>query len=137
MHAGGRLAAAEGDRYTEALALNDLGLSASYAGADAVADRYGDALDGAAATSGAPSLRGWAAYMRGERLAERVPTSATRHLTDAVAAAEEVDERFLAGVARHTMMTTAARMDEAGRAVTSFAGLLDQWNGSGAWTSCG
>ena len=129
-----RLAAAEGDRYTEALALNDLGLSASYAGADAVADRYGDALDALAATSGAPSLRGWAAYMRGERLAERDPTSATRHLTDAVAAAEEVDERFLAGVARHTMMTTAARMDEAGRAVTSFAGLLDQWNGSGAWT---
>jgi hypothetical protein len=31
-------------------------------------------------------------------------------------------------------MTTAARLDEAGHAVTSFAGLLDQWNGSGAWT---
>ena len=83
---------------------------------------------------GAPSIRGWAAYLHGERLAERDPTAATRHLTDAVAAAEEVDDRFLAGVARHTLMTTAARMDEAGHAVTSFAGLLDQWNGSGAWT---
>ena len=25
-------------------------------------------------------------------------------------------------------------MDEAGHALTPFAGLLDQWNGSGAWT---
>ena len=31
-------------------------------------------------------------------------------------------------------MTTAARMDDAGHAVASLAGLLDQWNGSGAWT---
>ena len=38
-------------------------------------------------------------------LAERDPTAATRHLADAVAAAEEVDDRFLAGVARHTLMT--------------------------------
>jgi len=87
-----------------------------------------------AAARGAPSIRGWAAYLHGERLAERDPAAAMRHLTDAVAAAEEVDDRFLAGVARHTLMTTAARMDEAGHAVSSFAGLLDQWNASGAWT---
>ena len=128
------LAAADGDHYTEALALTDLGLSASYAGDDTAAARYGDALDTLATAVGAPSIRGWAAYLHGERLAERDPTAATRHLTDAVAAAEEVDDRFLAGVARHTLITTAARMDEAGHAVTSFAGLLDQWNGSGAWT---
>ena len=128
------IAAADGDHYTEALALTDLGLSASYAGDDTAAASYGDALDTLATAVGAPSIRGWAAYLHGERLAERDPTAATRHLTDAFAAAEEVDERFLAGVARHTLMTTAARMDEAGHAVTSFAGLLDQWNGSGAWT---
>ena len=129
-----RVAAADGDHYTETLALIDLGLSASYAGDDTAAARYGDALDALATAVGAPSIRGWAAYLHGERLAERDPTAATRHLTDAVAAAEEVDDRFLAGVARHTLMTTAARLDEAGHAVTSFAGLLDQWNGSGAWT---
>ena len=128
------LAEAGGDRYTETWALLDLGLSASYAGDDTAAARYGDALDALATVVGAPSIRGWAAYLHGERLAERDPTAATRHLTDAFAAAEEVDDRFLAGVARHTLMTTAARMDEAGHAVTSFAGLLGQWNGSGAWT---
>jgi len=128
------LAAADGDHYTEAWALLDLGLSASYAGDDTAAARYGDALDALSAVVGAPSIRGWAAYLHGERLSERDPTAATRHLTDAYAAAEEVDDRFLAGVARHTLMTTAARLDEAGHAVTSFAGLLDQWNGSGAWT---
>jgi hypothetical protein len=128
------LAAADGDHCTEAFALADLGLSATYAGDDTAAARYGDALDALATVVGAPSIRGYAAYLRGERLAERDPTAATRHLTEAVAAAEEVDDPFLAGVARHTLMTTAARLDEAGHAVTSFAGLLDQWNGSGAWT---
>ncbi len=129
-----RVAAADGDHYTETLALIDLGLSATYAGDDTAAARHGDALDALAAACGAPSLRGWAAYLHGERLADRDPTAAMRHLTDAVAAAEVVDDRFLAGVARHTLMTTAARMDEAGHAVSSFAGLLDQWNTSGAWT---
>jgi predicted ATPase/DNA-binding SARP family transcriptional activator len=128
------LAAADDDLYTETWALLDLGLSATYAGDDDAAARYSDALDALATAVDAPSVRGWAAYLHGERLAERDPTAATRHLTDAVAAAEEIDDRFLAGVARHTLMTTAARMDEAGHAVTSFAGLLDQWNGSGAWT---
>lgn len=128
------LAAADGDHATEALALIDLGLSACYAGDDAVAARHGAALDALAGEVGAPSIRGWAAYLHGERLAERDPPLATRHLTDAVAAAEEVDDRFLAGVARHTLMTTAARMDEAGHGVASFAGLLEQWHRSGAWT---
>lgn len=129
-----RIAAADGDLYTEVLALLDLGLSATYAGDQTAAARHGDALDALATVVGAPSIRGWAAYLHGERLAEREPTTAARYLTDAFAAAEEVDDRFLAGVARHTLTTTAARMDEAGHAVTSFAGLLDQWNGSGAWT---
>ena len=129
-----RLAAAGGDHHTEALALIDLGLAASYAGDDATAARYGDALDALATTVGAPSIRGWAAYLHGERLAEHDPMTAARHLTEAVASAEEVDDRFLVGVARHTLMTTAARLDEAGQAVTSIAGLLAQWNGSGAWT---
>ena len=129
-----RLAAAAGDHYAEAIALTDLGLSAGYAGDDTAAGRYGEALDALAAALGAPSIRGWAAYVHGERLAERDPAAATRHLTDALAAAEAVDERFLAGVARHTLTTTAARLDEAGHAVTSFADLLDQWNVAGAWT---
>ena len=73
-----RLASADGDRHTEALALNDLGLSASYAGDDTAAAGYGDALDVLATTVGAPSIRGWAAYLHGERLAERDPTAATR-----------------------------------------------------------
>ena len=64
---------------------------------------------------GRSSIRGWAAYLHGERLADRDPAAATRHLTDAVAAAEEVDDRFLSGGARHTLMMTASRLDEAGR----------------------
>ena len=128
-----RVAAADGDLNTEALALTDLVLSASSAGDDAAAAHDGDALDSLATAVGAPSILGSSAYLHGERLAESDPMAATRSLTDAVAAAEEVDERF-AGVARHTLMTTAVRMDEAGHAVTSFASLLDPWNGSGAWT---
>ena len=112
-------AAADGDLYTEVLALLDLGLSASYAGDQTAAGHHGDALDALATVVGTPSIHGWAAYLHGERLAERDPTTAARHLTDAFATAEEVDDRFLAGVSRHTLMTTAARMDEAGHTVAS------------------
>ncbi len=129
-----RFAAARRDHYTEALALTDLGLGASYAGDDTTAADYSRALDGLAVSLGAPSIAGWAAYLHGERCAERDPAAAMVHLTAAVTLAEQVDDRFLAGVATHTQMTTAARAEDAGDAVSSFAALLDQWNGSGAWT---
>ena len=41
---------------------------------------------------------------------------------------------FLAGVARHTLLTTAARADDPAAALPRFGPLLDTWHGLGAWT---
>ena len=51
-----------------------------------------------------------------------------------MALAEEVDAVFIAGVARHTLLTTAARADSGPAAVERFGPLLDTWHGLGAWT---
>ena len=53
---------------------------------------------------------------------------------EAVALAEQVDAAFLAGVARHTLLTTAARTDDPEQALSRFGPLLDTWHGMGAWT---
>jgi hypothetical protein len=37
-------------------------------------------------------------------------------------------------VARHTLLTTAARADEPEQALSRFGPLLDTWHGMGAWT---
>ena len=48
--------------------------------------------------------------------------------------AEQVDAVFLAGVARHTLLTAAARADDPERALSRFGPLLDTWHAMGAWT---
>ena len=75
----------------------------------------------------------WDSYLRGERRAERDPAAAVVHSARALELAEEVDDRFLAGIARHTMLTTAARTGDPAAALTSFGPLIDHWHASGAW----
>ena len=83
---------------------------------------------------GSPTALGWAAYAAGERRAEAGLPDASTLLERAVAYAEEVDAVFLAGVARHTLLTTAARADDPEQALSRFGPLLDTWHGMGAWT---
>jgi predicted ATPase/DNA-binding SARP family transcriptional activator len=128
------LAVDANDTITQMLALCDLGLTATYAGDDESAALYNERLDSLAATVGSPSFLGWAAYLRGERQAERDPAKAVPYLAKAVDWAEEVDDRFLAGVARHTLLTTAARIGDPAASLSSFASLIDHWHSNGAWT---
>ena len=75
------------------------------------------------------------AYACGERRADRGDADAAPHLEAAIAAAESVDSAFVAGVARHTLLTSSARTDRPGRGVAGrFGPLLDFWHGFGAWT---
>jgi hypothetical protein len=128
-----QLAAATGDSYTEALALCDLGLAAAYMGHETDAAIHSEALDTLATRLGAPSIQAWACYLRGERRAQHDPANAIHDLAAAVSLADEVDDRFVAGAARHTLMTTTARIDERS-ALESLGVLLDQWHAAGAWT---
>ncbi|MBW0091779.1 winged helix-turn-helix domain-containing protein [Pseudonocardia sp. KRD-184] len=134
VHAGrsADLAAAADDDVTRVMALCDLAITAAYAGDDATAGRHEEACTALASRMGSPLALGWAAYAAGERRAESGQDGAAEHLERAVALAEEVDAAFLAGVARHTLLTTAARAGA--RSPASFAPLLDAWIGMGAWT---
>ncbi|MCX6466595.1 MAG: BTAD domain-containing putative transcriptional regulator, partial [Pseudonocardiales bacterium] len=128
------LSVAAGDDTTRLMALTDLTIVAAYAGrADVAAAREAEVL-ALAGRMGSPLARGWAAYAAGERRAEAGLPGAAAHLERAVALAEEVDGAFLAGVARHTLLTTAARAGDPGHALARFGPLLDGWHAMGAWT---
>ena len=128
------LAVAAGDPEVAATALCDLALSAAYAGDHDESRRCADALAALVARTGSVTGRAWLAYTRGECGAERGDPDATRHLREAVATAEEANLSFLAGVARHTLLTSAARTaDDPAAELAAFGALLDHWRTAGAW----
>ncbi len=128
------LATAVGDAYPAALALLDLGLAATYGGDDAAAADYERRLHLHAAGTGAPSLLACAHYLSGERRAEREPDAAAEHLSKAVELADSVDDRFLAGVARHTLLTSTKRHHDPNADLSGFGALIDHWHAVGTWT---
>jgi predicted ATPase/DNA-binding SARP family transcriptional activator len=127
------LARAAGDSTTELMALVDGTLAAAYGGHQERSAGYEKEASRLAERLGSPIARGWAAYGAGERRAEAGDSGATALLEEAVELAEQVDAVFLAGVARHTLLTTAARVDEPAHALSRFGPLLDTWHGMGAW----
>lgn len=128
------LAVAAGDAETELLALTDLATGAAYAGDHAGAAAYEAELAALQARLGSPTSRAWCEYLRGEIRAERGDPAAAEHLAASVAAAEEADSGFIAGVARHTLLTSAARAGDPAASLAAFGPLLDHWHGFGAWT---
>jgi hypothetical protein len=131
---GHELAVEAGDLYTQLMALIDLGLTSTYSGDDEAAAHYEEQAHALAAAVGAPTFLGHASYLSGERRSERDPAAAVVHCARALELAETVDDRFLAGVARHTMLTAAARTGDPVAALPSFGPLIDHWHACGAWT---
>jgi predicted ATPase/DNA-binding SARP family transcriptional activator len=124
------LARAAGDTVTEVLAQVDLVVVAGYVGSDTTALE----AELLAIDAPAPTSRAWVEYALGEVRAERGDADAAGHLAAAVAAAEEADSGFVAGVARHTLLTSAARGGDPAASLAGFGPLLDHWHGFGAWT---
>lgn len=128
------LAREAGDVEVEFLALMELTLNEAYAGDRVAADLAEAELSAREPAIGSRTSRAWLDYARGEIRAERGDPAAARHLADAVRAAEEVDSGFVAGIARHTLLTSAARDGDPAGALPAFGPLLDHWHGFGAWT---
>jgi hypothetical protein len=129
------LARAAEDPDTMITALQDLAVHAAYAGDHAGSRRHESMLAEIVGRTGSLNGRVLLAYARGECRAERGDPDAARYLQEAVAAAEEADLWFPAGVARHTLLTCAARRaDDPASALSTFGDLLDHWQGFGAWT---
>jgi predicted ATPase/DNA-binding SARP family transcriptional activator len=129
------LAVAADDADTLAMVLLDLATQSAYAGRHDEAARYEAAFVALVDRTGSATGRASLAYTRGECRAERGDPDAARHLQEAVALAEEVELWFVAGIARHTLVTSTARLAEDPAAVLStFGPLIDHWHGFGSWT---
>jgi predicted ATPase/DNA-binding SARP family transcriptional activator len=129
------LAEAGGDIESQLLPLVELVVDSAYAGDDDAAARHESTLADRAAQLGSPTARGFLAYVGGERRAERGDPDAARYLEAAIRAAEEVDSGFVAGIARHTLLTSTARGSrDPAAALAAFGSLIDHWHGFGAWT---
>jgi predicted ATPase/DNA-binding SARP family transcriptional activator len=129
------LAEAAGDIECQVLALVDLVIVNAYAGDDAAAARYETALAGLTGQLRSPTTQAWLAYARGERRAESGSPDAARYLQQAVQLADQVDSSFVAGIARHTLLTATARSSGDERAaLAGFGPLIDHWHRYGAWT---
>jgi hypothetical protein len=81
----------------------------AYACDRAAADRFEVELSAREAALGSRTSRAWLDYSRGELRAERRDPDPARYLAAAVQAADDVDSGFVAGVARHTLLTLAVR----------------------------
>lgn len=129
------LALGTGDVDLEVISVVDLLLIATYLGDDRRAAQHEAELlaMGPVVTSG--TNRAFVHYARGERRAGSGDPDAAKHLEAAIANAESVDSAFVAGVARHTLLTSSARHGlDHGVTVADFGPLLDFWQGLGAWT---
>jgi hypothetical protein len=115
------------------MALGDLAIASAYAGDHDDSRRHEAALAELVARTGSVSGRAWLAYIRGECRAERGAAGAAPHLRQAITLAEEADLSFLAGVSRHTLLTTAARAGDPAAVLSAFGALLDHWHAFGAW----
>ncbi|GAA2883605.1 BTAD domain-containing putative transcriptional regulator [Pseudonocardia halophobica] len=125
------------DDHVVVAALVDRLLCTTYArGDDTGADPDTTALEaelaGVAARSGAPTVRAWGEYAQGEHRTEQGDPGAGAHLRAAVALAEEADSTFVAGIARHTLLTSAVRHGDA--PLAELRPLLEHWHRSGSWT---
>jgi predicted ATPase/DNA-binding SARP family transcriptional activator len=129
------LAREAGDVETELFARLDLLLHAAYSGDDEQAAQHEAAMVALLSPSPSPTMLAFLAYGRGERRAERGDPDAAAHLRQAIDLAEQVDCRFVAGIARHTLLTSAARgRGDPARFLVSLRPLIEHWHTFGAWT---
>ena len=129
------LARVAGDPDVEVLALTDLLIQSAYAGDDGAAAAHEAELAGLVDRTGSAIGRAYLAYARGEHRTERGAPGAAGHLREAIAVAESTGHWFIAGIARHTLLTSAARgAADPDVALPTFGPLIDHWHSYGAWT---
>jgi predicted ATPase/DNA-binding SARP family transcriptional activator len=129
------LAREAADTETEVFALIDLVVTSAYTGDQAAAARYESEAADAVSRTGSATGRAYFAYARGEVRAERGDPAAGRYLREAVDVAEDAGLWFIAGIARHTQVTSAARAAaDPVAALCTFGPLIDHWLRFGAWT---
>jgi predicted ATPase len=107
-------------------------LPAAYRGDRAGAEALLDQLLQIDATS--PSDRAWMAYAEGDVILDRDAPRAVAALERAVALADEVNDRYIGGIARVSLCALLARVGDTDVAARRFVEVIDQWRRQGART---
>ena len=123
-----------GHDYHRALAGVSRVLAQRYRGDADAALRAASEARAAAATSGNLTVQAWALYSHGEALLDRDPDEASVLLEQAIAAARQVDRRFIEGVALVSLASITGRHGDAGRALELFRTTIAHWRPLGAHT---
>jgi predicted ATPase/DNA-binding SARP family transcriptional activator/pimeloyl-ACP methyl ester carboxylesterase len=131
-HASLGVARAGGDPEIEFHTHLQIVLASVAAGDDETAARHESAMAGLAVGLATPTFHAYLAYAGGQRRAALGDPDAPSYLEEAIRLAEEVDSRFVAGVARHALLTSDGQ--EPADAAAGFGQLIDHWHGFGAWT---
>jgi predicted ATPase len=98
------------------------------------AQRLAGQAQAAAAASGAPSALAVAAWAIGEITATTDPDQARQHLQRAVALAQPVGNRLVAGLAEVALAALHARHGDPGTALRYYQQVIPRWRHAGAWT---
>lgn len=120
--------------YYGALSHLDPSLVLYYRGEHEAATARTTELEEAASAAHCPTVRSWAAYVRGEISMDSDPTTARRHLTAAVEAAREADSRLPEGVALTSLASLSARTGDHREALRLFRQALRLWRRLGDHT---
>lgn len=129
----GERARVGGDVTLVALASVQCAIGRCYEGRLDEADRWAATAESDADASGSSQLRAWAAYARGEVLADRDPVAAVAHLDACLALIDPTWDRFLAGVCRLTRASVRGRARATPEVFADYADLLDEWRRAGLW----
>jgi predicted ATPase/DNA-binding SARP family transcriptional activator len=128
------LAQAEDDDLEVVVNLVSEALTGFYQGdAGTAAQRSEQALDIAVPT-GNPSVMAMAYYAAGELRLEADPEAARLLLDRSLELAEQVDARFVFGIAGLSAATMHARSGSVPRALDLYEQLVDHWQRAGVWT---
>ncbi|HEX6422109.1 MAG TPA: BTAD domain-containing putative transcriptional regulator [Acidimicrobiales bacterium] len=100
---------------------------------ETAAERSEQALDIAVPT-GSPSATAMAYYAAGEMRLDAEPEAARRLLDRSLELAEQVDARFVFGIAGLSAATMHARAGSVPRALDLYERLVDHWLRAGVWT---
>lgn len=126
------LAAEAGDRHLVVMAYLAAVLIAAYEGRWEDVDRHLAAVPAADGLS--PSDAAWVAYAEGEALLDRDVERSLAALDRAVALADAVGNRYVAGVARVSQSSLRGRAADPRAAAASYGSVIAHWRRQGALT---
>ena len=122
-----------GDPFELAIAVSELAVGLTVAGAAPRAWPFAERGVRTARESGSPTAIGWAFYAFAESLMDADPQRALDLFDEAAAAAGSTGATFIVGVSVLSATTLRGRVGEPSDALAGYRDLIDRWQWAGNW----